>query len=292
MAVYKQHYKRYEGPLTSQSGRFTIISRYALKEIFETKLVLAFFTFSFVVPLAGAGLIYLHYNLDAMRALQLPLRDLIPINDRFFMTIVQIQTTFAFLMCAIIGPGLISPDLTNNAMPLYLSRPLTRRDYILGKFLVLALVLSAMSWIPSSLLFLFQTSLEGLSWFTENIRIGIAIVTGLGLWISVISLLALALSAWVKWRPMAAGLLFGVFFVGAGFGEAINQIMEFDEGTTSWGSLINLGYLIEVGLNWLFMGYIPGGRLPAWSVFSALLAVCGASLYLLARKIQAYEVVR
>ena len=292
MAVYKQTYKGYEGPLTAQRSRFLIVSRYALKEVFATKLVSQFFALTFLIPLVGAVIIYLNHNLDAMRALQLPLRQLIPINGQFFLTIVQIQTTAAFLICAMIGPGLISPDLTNNAMPLYLSRPFTRRDYILGKFSVLAFVLSAMSWVPSLLLFLFQSNLEGWSWFTDNIRIGIAIVAGLCIWVAVISFLSLALSAWVRWRPVATGLLFGIFFAAAAFGEAVNQIMNFNDGPTSWGSLLNLGFLIQSALNWLFFGYVPGDRVPAWGAFGALLAVCGVSLYMLSRKIQAYEVVR
>ena len=54
-----------------------------------------------------------------------------------------------------------------------------------------------------------------------------------------LSLLALALSAWVKWKPVAGALLFGVFFVGAGFGAAVNGVLR-----TKWGHLLNISYLI------------------------------------------------
>ena len=76
------------------------------------------------------------------------------------------------------------------------------------------------------MLFILQASLEGNGWLTQNLRIANAIFFGAWIWILLISLLALALSAWVKWKPMAGGLLFGVFFVAGGFGGAINGIMR------------------------------------------------------------------
>ena len=56
-----------------------------------------------------------------------------------------IQSTLAFFIAAFAGPGLISPDLTNGALPLYLSRPFSRAEYTLGKFSVLALLISAIT---------------------------------------------------------------------------------------------------------------------------------------------------
>ena len=42
-----------------------------------------------------------------------------------FSTFLWIETGFAMVLVALIGPGLISQDLRFNAMPLYLSRPMT-----------------------------------------------------------------------------------------------------------------------------------------------------------------------
>jgi hypothetical protein len=38
----------------------------------------------------------------------------------------------ALFLAAFIGPGLISPDLHNNALSLYLARPFSRAEYVLG----------------------------------------------------------------------------------------------------------------------------------------------------------------
>ena len=49
---------------------------------------------------------------------------------------------FAAILGPLVGPVLVSPDLVNNALPLYFSRPFSRAEYVLGKVSVLALLLS------------------------------------------------------------------------------------------------------------------------------------------------------
>ena len=66
---------------------------------------------------------------------------------------------------------------------------------------------------------------------------------GAWVWILMLALLALALSAWVKWKPAAGALMFGVFFVAAGFGAVINAVQR-----TNWGHLFNISHLIGVSL--------------------------------------------
>src|SRR5712672_4186951 len=74
---------------------------------------------------------------------------------------------------------------------------------------------------------------------TTNIRFATGMFFGAWIWILVMALLALALSAWVKWKPAAGALMFGVFFVMAGFGVAINGVQR-----TRWGHLFNISALI------------------------------------------------
>jgi ABC-2 type transport system permease protein len=290
MAVYKQAYKNYDGPLTDEKWRFWVLSRYAFSQVFSGRLLLVYFVLCFVPMLVGGFFIYLHHNLDVLLAFQIPVGELLAVDAAFFAVLMGVQSTLAFFMAAVVGPGLVSPDLTNGAMPLYLSRPLTRTEYTLGKFAVLSVLLSLITWVPGMFLFLMQTSLEGAAWMFANLRIAMAIMTGAWVWIATVSLLSLALSAWVKWRPVAAGMLFGVFFVSAGFGGAINGILR-----TDWGWMMNLPMVISAIWRRLFTGAPPSLReypLPMWSAWLSLAIVCGISIYLLSRKVRAYEVVR
>src|SRR5580692_8915869 len=296
MAVFKHAYKAYDGALTPSWSRFLILPRYAFEEMRRKRFYSMFFLVSMLAPLIFALIIYVEHNLSALKMLQV--RDLIEINPRFFLNLLGWQSMMAFFMAAFVGPGQISPDLANNALSLYLARPFSRAEYVLGKLSVLLILMSVMTWIPGLLLFILQASLEGNGWLGQNLRIANAIFFGAWIWILLLSLLALALSAWVKWKPLAGGLLFGVFFVGAGFGGAINAIMR-----TQWGNLLNLSHLI--GSVWTSLFEQPmhrgtgavffrmhGVETPIWCCWVSLLAICAFCLYLLSRKIRGAEVVR
>ena len=88
---------------------------------------------------------------------------------------MSIQASLAFFVTLLVGPPLVARDLRNNALPLYLCRPFTRAEYVLGKMSVLLILLSAITWIPQLLLFCFQAYLDGAGWFVLNLWIASAI---------------------------------------------------------------------------------------------------------------------
>src|SRR5207247_9991194 len=102
-----------------------------------------------------------------------------------------------YFLTILVGPQHISRDLTNNALPLYLCRPFSRTEYVVGKMSIVIILLSAITWIPTLLLFLFQSYLEGWSWFSENIWIASAIFIGCLVWIMLLELLMQVIYAWV-----------------------------------------------------------------------------------------------
>jgi len=300
MAVYKRNYKPYSGVLTANWTRFLILPRYSLAKIFDSKLLIGFFVLSFIPFLVAGTIIYLTHNPIARTLIGIRGDgDLISIDNRFFFYLLHFQGSLAFLITAWIGPGLVSPDLNNNALPLYLCRPFSRVEYVVGKMSVLVFLLSLITWVPDLFLYSLQAELEGNGWFTANLPIAGAIFLGSLLWIMVQSLLALALSAWIKWRIAASGLMFALFFVAAGFGETFNQVLR-----TYWGHTINLVYLIE--RVWTSLFDIPiaisrGGRMvadprkldvPIGITWVILIGVCGLCLLLLNRRLRAREVVR
>lgn len=299
MAVYKQTYRGYDGPLTPAWSRFLILPRYAFEEMRRSRFFTMFFLVTMLAPLIFALIIYVQHNLSVLKMLEARNGNLITINAQFFMNLLGWQSMMTFFLAAFVGPGQVSPDLANNALPLYLARPFSRTEYVLGKMSVLLILMSIMTWIPCLLIFGLQGYLEGGGWIGQNLHIASAVFLGAWIWMLLISLLALALSAWVKWKPMAGALLFGVFFVAAGFGGVINAILR-----TRWGHLLNMSHLI--GSVWVSLFETPLHRgsgavffrvaraeeIPIWCCWMALLAICGFCLYLLARKIRGAEVVR
>ncbi len=299
MAVYKKIYRPYDGPLTPAASRFLILPRYQFEEMRRSRFFTSFFLGALIMPIACALIIYLHHNFSALGIMNLRADQIVAIDAKFFLFFLGFQSMLGFFLAAFVGPGLVSPDLANNALPLYLARPFERSEYVLGKMSVLLILLSAMTWVPGLLLFLLQGYLEGAGWLAANLRIGGGLFLGSWIWILILSLLSLALSAWVKWKPVAGGLLFVVFFVGTGFAAAINAILG-----TKWGHLINLSHLIGTVWVWLFeepmkrgAGAVffrvqSGEEIPIWTAWAALIGICLLCLWLLGKKVRGVEVVQ
>jgi ABC-2 type transport system permease protein len=291
MAVYERNYGRYQGELTPPWSRFLILPRYAAKDVFDSRLFVAFYALCFLLPFAGLLMIYLHHNLAALKFIQLPLDQLqeaLPINATFFREGIEFQSWLCFLMALFVGPALVAPDLRNNGLPLYLSRPFSRTEYVLGKMAVLVVLMSLVTWIPGLLLFLFQGYLEGAGWLGNNLRIGAAIFAGSWAWILVVSLVALAISAWVKWKPVARVSLLIVFLVLQGFARALNGTLN-----TWWGYLLSLSD--SMSRLWLFLFGQEGNERfpqPVWAAWLTIVLGCALALWLLSRRVRAYEVVR
>jgi ABC-2 type transport system permease protein len=297
MAVYKRTYTRYAGRLTGERWRFAILSRFAVQNVFGSKISTGLFALGLLPHLIALVIIYFRNHLEALEALGIPAAQelsWLTIDGTFFLTLYIVQTFMSFFLVALIGPGLVSPDLANNALPLYLSRPFSRAEYVMGKMAVLVGLTSVTTWLPGLLLVGVQTSMAGFSWLSDNARVPIGILVGSLIWILSISLIALALSAWVKWKPVAAAALFGIFFVSAGFGTTSNVLLDM-----RWGVLLNLAIDMRMVWRWVFLGESeyrittpPFGIVPAWTGLMAMAAVCGIALLMLGRKIRATQVVR
>jgi ABC-2 type transport system permease protein len=303
MAVYEQTYKRYAGTLTPEWSRFLIIPRHAFRAVFKSKLFTAFFVICFLPLLVEAILIYLHHNINALAAMKIDAREVIPIDASFFQTFVNIQGGFAFFVALLVGPPLVARDLRNNALPLYLCRPFSRTEYVVGKMSVILILLSAMTWVPQLLLFLFQSYLEGFTWFRTNLWMASAIVIGGLVWALLLALITQTISALVKWRVVASGALLALFFIPSVFGEFINVVF-----LTHWGNIISLAALmknVSAGLFGTFdrvaetiavdegiVREIAVLEPPLWCSWAALFLICAVCLALLSWRVKAYEVVR
>ena len=306
MAVYEQTYRRYAGELTPEWSRFLIIPRHTLRGVFNSKLFTAFFVICFVPLLVEAILIYLHHNITAMAIMNANVKELVPIDGSFFQTFVYIQGGFAFVLALLVGPPLVSRDLRNNALPLYLCRPFSRTEYVMGKMSVILLLLSAVTWVPQLLLFFLQSYLEGFAWFRANLWIASAIIIASVVWILLLALLSQTISALVKWRVVASAAMLGLLLIPSVFGEFINLVFQ-----TRWGHIVSLGGLINNVTAGLFGTFDRvSGRIqvtdwddnvvrevlliepPLWASWTVLFIICAVCLAVLHWKVKAYEVVR
>lgn len=285
MAIYRRSYKPYSGALTATWSRWFVLFRYSRRNLFRSKVQTVLFTICFFYPLVCLGGIYLAHNLSFLASLGVS-GNLVSIDNEFFFHLLAVQGVLAFLLTAFIGPGLISPDLANGALPLYFCRPFSRAEYLVGKSSVLAITLSQITWIPGVVLFAVQAGFAGPLWAWDNLWIVGSLLFGALIWIAILSLLAMALSAWVKWRIVAGALLLGVMFFGAGFGQAINAVLRIHSGY-----FLNVAYLMTTVASNLFR-VDSEYSISAANAWIALLLYCVICLGLLVRKVRAYEVVK
>lgn len=295
MAVYKRSYKPYEGRITPDRWRFLVLTRYGFSGLFDSRLFTGAFVLSFVPFLLAFAMIYFAHSasLRALLQVQGPGPNVGQINNYFFLTFLAVHSWISFLLITWQGPQLVASDLANNALPLMLGRPISRTEYVLGKFLVIASLLSVVTWVPVMILFFLNAGLEGNGWLWSHLWLGGAIFLASWMWIAIVGLVALAASAWLKWRVAASAVMLAFFFVGPGFGAAINATLH-----TSWGHIFDILYAMK--LIWVGLFRVPMSTahdldllsIPTWAAWCTVAATCGLSLLLLNWRLKAREVVR
>jgi len=286
MAVYKRGYQRYEGPRAPHLERLLVLPRQAWRRLSAQRIVTALLALSCIWPLLCALFIYIANHTELWGGLDGDFSKMLAIDSAFMLTFMKVQSVFSVLLAALAGPGLISPDLGNQGLALYFSRPISRLEYVLAKMAALVWLLSLVTWVPGIVLLLMQAAMADASWALANWRLGAGLVLGFWLWVALVALVALASSAWVRWRLIAGAVVLGFFFVLSGVGVLVNAIFRVE-----WGDLIN-PLRAAYGVWCALMGAeMPAGLSLATALAS--LALMGALLSLaLERRLRPVEVVR
>lgn len=287
MSIYKRTYRAYDGSPTGRAARFGVLMRYAFSDAWSSRVTLVLGVLCLMPAVFMMVFIYIMNN-DAVRML-IESGPPVPINEKFFLIVLHLQSWPPLFLTAWIGPRLISADMANSAIPLLLSRPVSRLEYVLAKMAVLASFLSVVTWIPTLLLFAFQSHLAP-GWAGEHAHIAAGLLVSSLLWIVVLCFLSLAVASWVRWRMVATGLVVAAVFIPAGMAEVFNIVMR-----TSWGTLISLPEMMtELFRRFLHApaNFITREGLPAWSMLMALALLCAGAAAALNARVRAREVVR
>jgi len=285
MAVYRRGYSRWEGARTGSVARMLVLPRFAWRDLLGQRLVNIVLVTAMFWPLACAVFVYLSNRADLLQGFGGEVPEFMTVDGDFFVIFMNAQSLFAIILAALAGPGLVAPDLAHGALPLYLSRPMSRSEYVLARMLVLVGLLSTVTWVPGALLFLMQSNMAGWSWFTANWHLGSAVFVGFLLWIALVALVAMASSAYVKWRIVAGALVLGVFFVLAGAAELTNAVLRVD-----WASAFNPGR----AMNQVWRALLGVDPLPGPGATQCLMALAVMVTLLLAvieRKLRPVQVV-
>jgi hypothetical protein len=291
MAVYERRYSPYEGTLTPRKTRFLVLPAYSYKEILSSKMFLVFLAaWGLWTLLVLPILIYLPHNLGFLEKFGLDseaVKGVFNFDAKFFFGWFMVPAmVVSYLSALVVGPALVSADMRNNGLPLYLARPFGRWEYVLGKSAVMLILLSAITWIPGLFLFAFQSYMEGWSWFSGNLGVAVGIFFTSWIWILQLCVISLALSAYLKWKPVARLALILIFVIMPRIGDVLNLLLG-----TSWGSVMDLLKMTGIIATGMF-GIAARSSVPLPVAWLSLIVFCAVCVGLMAKKVRAYEVVK
>jgi ABC-2 type transport system permease protein len=206
MPIYEQTYRKHEARAPLRSTRFWPITREALRLILQKRAFLVLIGISLLPFVVRTVQIYVVVRFpEAGRVL--------PVDGRLFGEFLNQQIVFTLFLSVFGGAGLIANDLRSGAILVYLSRPLTRRDYVVGKLGVLLALNLGVTLVPALALYGVGVAVapaEYMRW--DHAWIGPAILLHATLIGSMVSLVALAISSLSR-SARISGLGFAVLFV-------------------------------------------------------------------------------
>jgi ABC-2 type transport system permease protein len=280
MPIYEQAYRRWQarGPL--RALRAWPITREALRLVLARR--------AFLLLLLVAWLQFVGRVIQIFIVTRFPEADrILRIDGRLFGEFLNGQLIFLLLLSIFGGSGLIANDLRTGAILVYLSRPLTRRDYVLGKLgVLLALNLSA-TLAPGLLLYLVGGALAPERLFKWELAwLGPAIVLHSLVLSLTVSLVALAASALSR-SARVAGLGFFALMVVSNLALVVLRQIWKEPAVlllSVWDDLTSLGDALfgvaaRGALHWAYPALVLG-------LFAA------ACLAVLRARVRAVEVVR
>lgn len=170
MPVFDQGYQHWNGHVSGQAWRWLAITRHGVRTQMRSRWVFYLFMLSLLPALLLAGFMILWGLIEQKSSLVAPFLSMLkglppeilegPKAFRVSTWTMAFQMFFAselfftMLLVMMVGPSLISQDLRFNAIPLYLSRPLRRIDYFLGKLGIIGFYLFCVTVVPTLLAYL------------------------------------------------------------------------------------------------------------------------------------------
>jgi ABC-type transport system involved in multi-copper enzyme maturation permease subunit len=198
----------------------------------------------------------------------------------------------AMIVLALAGAVLVGNDFHHGSLSFYLSKPIGRWHYVLGKCLGAAAFVNLLTTLPALVLFV-QAGLlfDWKAYYLDHLR-ELAGILGYGLVLTVsLSLLLVATAVWVRRTVPLVMVWSGVFVLCRMLAGFLADGQHFDP---RWRLIDLWNDLYLVGL-WC-LGVDPDTIRPRnqpeyWEAAVAVGVVCAACLLYLRRRIQAVEIV-
>src|SRR6185295_17561740 len=212
MPIHDQGYRRYGGEKARRGTGWMVITRAGIRTFFAKRAFLGLLLVSWFPFFVRA--------VQICAATNLPQAAFLAPTPEMFRQFLDQQQIFVFFLTVYGGAGLIAHDRRANALQIYLSKPLTRAEYVFGKFAILTTWLLLVTWVPAIVLLIVQIAFAGnFDFFTKNIYLFPAITLFAFVQVVTVSAAMLALSS-LSNSSRFVGILYAtlLFFSQALFG--------------------------------------------------------------------------
>ncbi|MCX6553688.1 MAG: ABC transporter permease subunit [Candidatus Aminicenantes bacterium] len=281
MDIREKGYSHWQGELKASRSNWLPIFFNGIKTVFKKKFAKVIFAFSgstFIIFLLA---VYVSTKPE-LKILSELVRLLKSDADLFKTFYSNGFLTFMLVILSIFsGADLISSDLKFKAFPLYFARPLSRSDYLLGKFSVILFYLLLFTLVPGILLLLFKMIFTGSLAVSPLLLLAILVFPLLEcVFLAALTLALSILSPNTKFIQIA---IFLVYMFSNNLAQILKAIFKSD-----WFFLISLQSNIEQLASFLF-GLQPKYDYPSWLALLPPIAVSLLALWLLSWRIKKAE---
>jgi ABC-type transport system involved in multi-copper enzyme maturation permease subunit len=190
---------------------------------------------------------------------------LAPGSAYMFWNFFQTQIVFVLLVPAVACGGVLGEDRKTGALQVYFARPVTRGDYLVGKFVTIAAFVAAVTLVPALVLWLESILLAPtLDHALATIHVPLAATLATVLYALFAGGLCLALSSLFTRRMLASIAMMLVYLAGSALGLILTEALD----DRAWRQL-SPNYFLGGMVAPLF-----GLDLPEWLGSPSLIASC------------------
>jgi ABC-type transport system involved in multi-copper enzyme maturation permease subunit len=162
---------------------------------------------------------------------------------------MRAQSFFLFLIALLIGTGAIASDIRANALQVYLAKPITKGDYILGKWMSTFIPIYLVAMLPALGLYIFcLLNFSGKFWHEDPYLI-LRLLAATAVPALIHASLLLGFSAWSRTSFMA-GAIYAAFFFVSGVIANVVAIIRYEHDFTSEAGIL----IRSLSLDGIIMG--------------------------------------
>ncbi len=216
-------YRTYDGPLRTHTFRWWTITANTLRLVVRKKGFWPLVVMAALPYLLPAIQFYVASSVPDRLSEMLGSRDF---GDRFYGAYSG-GLFWVFLLTLLAGAGSIAADNRANALQVYLAKPITKLDYLVGKWSGTFIILAAAGVIPALALFIFCWGLFAKEGFIRENPTLVLRILGASLLPAVLHTSVMTgVSASTK-NPRVAGALYaGLYFILGAVAQVVSQIVR------------------------------------------------------------------